>query len=174
MTKSDSKPVATPVSSARSSGKTRKMVNPVVTPKAKLQHSALHEWSPVVDKSKASAIEKKKHTFACALGFASPKKRSSSASQAEESKTKDFKADIVGELNKLMSIYKAVGAAEKGKVMGYQRAISNIKAYTKPITNADQMDEIPFVGDGIKKKVREFLAEGKMTKLQNLQSDTKL
>ena len=36
------------------------------------------------------------------------------------------------------------------------------------------MDEIPFVGEGIKKKVREFLAEGKMSKLQNLQSDSKL
>lgn len=58
--------------------------------------------------------------------------------------------------------------------MGYQRAISNIKAYAKPITSADQMDEIPFVGDGIKKKVAEFLAEGKMTKLQNLQSEPKI
>lgn len=58
--------------------------------------------------------------------------------------------------------------------MGYQRAISNIKAYAKPITNADQMDEIPFVGEGIKKKVKEFLEEGKMTKLENLQSDPKL
>lgn len=58
--------------------------------------------------------------------------------------------------------------------MGYQRAISNIKVYAKPITNANQMNEIPFVGDGIKKKVKEFLIEGKMTKLQNLQSDSKL
>ena len=58
--------------------------------------------------------------------------------------------------------------------MGYQRAISNIKTYAKPITNADQMDEIPFVGDGIKKKVREFIAQGKMTKLENLQSEPKL
>ena len=73
-----------------------------------------------------------------------------------------------------MNIYRAAGPSEKGKVMGYQRAISNIKAYSKAITSADQMDEIPFVGDGIKKKVKEFLAEGKMTKLQNLQSDTKL
>lgn len=36
------------------------------------------------------------------------------------------------------------------------------------------MDEIPFVGEGIKKKVKEFLAEGKMSKLTNLQSDSKL
>jgi len=30
------------------------------------------------------------------------------------------------------------------------------------------MNEIPFVGEGIKKKVREFLAEGKMSKLETL------
>lgn len=36
------------------------------------------------------------------------------------------------------------------------------------------MDEIPFVGDGIKKKVAEFLALGKMTKLENLKGDSKL
>ena len=36
------------------------------------------------------------------------------------------------------------------------------------------MDEIPFVGGGIKKKVDEFLALGKMTKLENLKGDSKL
>ena len=46
-------------------------------------------------------------------------------------------------------IYSAAG--DRGKKMGYRRAISNIKAYSKPITDADQMDEIPFVGEGIKK-----------------------
>lgn len=81
--------------------------------------------------------------------------------------------EIVAELTKIMNIYKA-GPFEVGKVMGYQRAISNIKAHSKPIMNADQMDEIPFVGEGIKKKVKEFLAEGKMSKLENLQSDSKL
>lgn len=57
---------------------------------------------------------------------------------------------------------------EKGKVMGYQRAISNIKVYSKTIKSADQMDEIPGVGDGIKKKIAEFIADGKMTKLCDL------
>ena len=37
--------------------------------------------------------------------------------------------------------------------MGYRRAISNIKAYKLPILRAEQMDEIPYVGDGIKRKV---------------------
>ena len=36
------------------------------------------------------------------------------------------------------------------------------------------MDEIPFIGDGIKKKVAELIADGKMSKLTNLQDDPKL
>jgi hypothetical protein len=43
---------------------------------------------------------------------------------------------IVAELTKIMNIYKAV-PSERGKVMGYQRAISNIKAHDSPILNAD-------------------------------------
>ena len=60
-------------------------------------------------------------------------------------------------------MYQAVG--DKGKVMGYRRAITNIKSCKKPITSAEQMDYIPFVGSGIKKKVAEFLEKGKTTKL---------
>jgi DNA polymerase IV len=83
-----------------------------------------------------------------------------------------MKAKIVGELEKLMKIYQSSG--DRGKVMGYGRAISNIKSYAKPITDFNQMDEIPFIGDGIKKKVKEFMEEGKMTKLETLQADPKL
>lgn len=36
------------------------------------------------------------------------------------------------------------------------------------------MDEIPNVGDGIKKKVKEFMERGKITKLQELKSDNKV
>lgn len=71
-----------------------------------------------------------------------------------------------------MTIYSAAG--DRGKQMGYRRAISNIKAYSKPITDADQMDEIPFVGEGIKKKVKELIEIGKMSKLESLNKDTKL
>ena len=58
--------------------------------------------------------------------------------------------------------------------MGYSRAISKVKAYSKSLTNSEQMDEIPNVGDGIKKKVKEFMERGKITKLQELKSDDKV
>ena len=85
---------------------------------------------------------------------------------------KDYKDEIVDELNKIMDIYKSAG--EKGKVMGYRRAITNIKGYPKPIVNADQMDEIEFVGKGLKDKVRELMSAGRMSKLDELQGDDKI
>ena len=85
---------------------------------------------------------------------------------------KDYKDEIVDELNKIMDIYKSAG--EKGKVMGYRRAITNIKGYRKPIVNADQMDEIEFVGKGLKDKVRELMSAGRMSKLDELQGDDKI
>ena len=136
--------------------KTVKMVGGTFVP---VYRSALHQWTPAVNKAKSAAIDKKQETFACAVGAA--------AEEETKGGPKDFKNEILQELGKLLSIYKAQ-PGEKGKAMGYQRAISNIKTYAKPITSADQMDEIPFVGDGIKKKVREFIEQGKMTKLENI------
>jgi hypothetical protein len=122
------------------------------------KESALHSWSVEANSKKAATTEKKQHLFACVTG--------------KPDVADDIKAKILGELGKLLSLYQVSG--DKGKVMGYQRAISNIKAYAKPITDAEQMDEIPFIGEGIKKKVKEFLAEGKMSKLESLKGDEKL
>lgn len=58
--------------------------------------------------------------------------------------------------------------------MGYSKAISSIKSFDLPINNADQFDNVPGIGSGIKKKVAEFLNEGKMSKLDELQGDSKL
>ena len=58
--------------------------------------------------------------------------------------------------------------------MGYGRAISNIKSYDKPIFDASEMKKIPFCGDAIQKKVKEFLEKGEISKLQTLKEDPKL
>ena len=83
-----------------------------------------------------------------------------------------MKAKIIAELEKIMKIYQSAG--DKGHVIGYGRAISNIKSYSKPITDHNQMDEIPSVGEKIKLKVKEFLEKGKMSKLESLQADPKV
>jgi DNA polymerase/3'-5' exonuclease PolX len=111
------------------------------------------------------AVDKKQHLFACAASQEESK-------EAPKLQQTDFKDQIVSQLSKLMSIYTAAG--DKGKQMGYRRAISNIKAYAKPIIDADQMDEIPFVGEGIKKKVKELIEQGHMSKLDSLTQDKKL
>lgn len=84
----------------------------------------------------------------------------------------DSKQGIVDILNKIKNIYQSAG--DKGKVMGYGRAISQIKALGKEIHDVSQLDGVPGIGDGIKKKVREYLAEGKMTKLDELKGDSKM
>ena len=85
---------------------------------------------------------------------------------------KNYKEEIVEELSKIMAIYKSAG--EKGKVMGYRRAITNIKTYKRPIVEADQLKEIPFVGKGMIEKVTELIADGKMSRLNELQGDDKI
>ena len=128
------KPVTSKTSSRSSSARSSKPVKKLKV--AAAPRSALHKWTPDVNKAKAAAIDKKLDSFACAVGGASPSKKVTSAAE-EESKdiaatdtmsgVKDYKMDIVGELTKLLNIYKA--SNDRGKVMGYQRAISHIKAY---------------------------------------------
>ena len=86
-------------------------------------------------------IDKKKETFACAATGSKSLSKVKNIPENDEEEKKgvevvDQKIEIVAELTKLLNIYKAMGPQEKGKVMGYQRAISNIKVYSKPITNA--------------------------------------
>ena len=52
--------------------------------------------------------------------------------QASDKNLKDFKADIIDALSKLMNIHASSG--EPFRAMGYRRAITNIKAYKGPIT----------------------------------------
>ena len=135
--------------------------------------SALHEWAPYVNLKQATEKENKKEKSACALG-ASEKSDAKAKKEAEEESKEELevpqvnhKAGIVAELTKLMNMYRNI-PTERAKCWGYQRAITNIKAYPKPITDVKQMDDIPYVGDRIKQKVKEFISEGKLAKLENL------
>ena len=71
-----------------------------------------------------------------------------------------------------MKMYKSSG--ENGKVLGYTRAIRNIKAYPGRITTAETMDEIAFVGKSMKEKVREWIEEGKVSKIDEMEEDPKI
>lgn len=67
------------------------------------KESALHSWSFEQNKKKAANTEKKQHLFACVSG--------------KKEVADDMKAQILGELRKIMALYQASG--DKGKVMGY-------------------------------------------------------
>lgn len=121
--------------------------------------TALQDWKSPLNSKQAAAVDAKKESFACVAG-------------APTKDTGDMKSKIVAELEKIMKIYQASG--DKGHTIGYGKAISNIKAYAKPITDYKQMDEIPSVGEKIKLKVKEFLEQGKMSKLESLQADPKV
>ena len=57
----------------------------------------------------------------------------------------------------------------RGKALGYRKAISMLKAFKEPITDVSQLDKISYVGDGIKKKVAEYLSKGSMSKVKFLE-----
>ena len=74
---------------------------PKINPTAGAQRSALHQWSPAVNKAKAAAIDKKAESFACAQGAAAQEEEKKSQRRGSPSPVKDSKADIIGELSKL-------------------------------------------------------------------------
>ena len=49
---------------------------------------------------------------------------------------------------------------ERGKAMGYRKAISMLKTLRDPLTSVKQLDDFSYIGDGIKLKVQEFLNSG--------------
>ena len=51
---------------------------------------------------------------------------------------------MIDELLKFMSIYESSG--DKGKAIGYSKAISNLKKIKKPITCVEDIEGISFVG----------------------------
>ena len=88
------------------------------------------------------------------------------------SDSKDKSAEIIGELKSLMSLYQSAG--DRGRAMAYGKAISTIKNHKGPITSAEQIKGLPGIGDGIYRKINEYLSKGKISKLSELKQDKKL
>jgi DNA polymerase lambda len=57
---------------------------------------------------------------------------------------------------------------DKGRIIAYTKAISFIKSLRFKIINAEQLVDMPTVGEGIKKKIVEILQTGKLSKADNL------
>jgi DNA polymerase lambda len=103
--------------------------------------------------------------------FATKTDGKNSAEKCDGPPSKDYKKEILDALTKLMNIYASSG--ESFKVMGYRRAITNIKAYKGPITKVSQLDGMDGIGKAIREKSRELIEEGRVHKLEFLQNDPK-
>ena len=62
----------------------------------------------------------------------------------------------------------------RGKALGYRKAISMLKSVKFPITDIKQINQVNYIGDGIKKKIEEFLLTGHMKKIDFLKNDEKI
>ena len=122
----------------------------------------LHQWKPDYNLRREEYWDKKMLKFSCARG--------SDATGNDDAL--EVNKQIIAQLEKLKSLYEVDG--ERGKAMGYKKAISMIKSIKEPITSTQQVEKLPGVGAAITQKVQEFLDSGQMSKIKFLQSDEKL
>jgi DNA polymerase/3'-5' exonuclease PolX len=62
----------------------------------------------------------------------------------------------------------------RGKAMAYRNAIGRIKAFKEEIICIEQVNNVPGIGDGIKKKIKEVLENGKFREVVSSLSDEKI
>ena len=84
----------------------------------------------------------------------------------------DYNKEIIEGLEKLKRKYELEKV--RGKVMGYRKAIDSLKGVKEPITNISQVEGLPGVGDGIKRKIQEVLSTGKFREVKDPFNDAKM
>jgi DNA polymerase lambda len=97
--------------------------------------------------------------------------RDSQASSLGEAESGCLKKSIIAEIEKLYNYYKTAG--DKGRTIAYAKAIRVIKLHDKPIKTGEELDGIPGIGDGISRKIKEFIADGTIKKFAFIESDPK-
>jgi|LauGreDrversion4_2_1035121.scaffolds.fasta_scaffold407172_2 DNA polymerase/3'-5' exonuclease PolX len=58
-------------------------------------------------------------------------------------------------------------------MFGYRKAVTAIKLMDEDILSADQLEGKPGIGDGIIRKIREFIADGTIKKFQFIDTDVR-
>ena len=69
-------------------------------------------------------------------------------------------------MDKLLKVY--TNERDKGRMIAYRRAISFLKALPFEIKSADDMKDMPTLGDKIKRKIVEVIQTGKLKKVETL------
>jgi len=58
-------------------------------------------------------------------------------------------------------------------MFGYRKAVTAIKLMDEDIFSADQLEGKPGIGDGIIRKIREFIADGTIKKFEFIETDVR-
>jgi DNA polymerase lambda len=75
-------------------------------------------------------------------------------------------------LENIMNAYRAQG--DKGRTHGYRRAINFLKVFPKRIESAKEIEGVKGIGTGIRDKVAEILATGKLEQEQMFKNDERI
>ena len=132
-------------------------------------HSVMHQWKPSKHLEQEQIWDKKVMNFACARGSSDIRESQENQGKLGDSDPMAVNRDIVKGLEQMRMLYEMDNV--KGKALGYRKAISMIKSLKQPISSVQQIENLSGVGDGIKKKIEEFLATGKMSKVEFLSKD---
>lgn len=100
-----------------------------------------------------SYIERNKHKFVCAQSSDNPLNN-------------NVNKMITDELEKLASAYKSTN--DTWRAFGYQKAISAIKNFPRPITSREEASKIPAVGKKMAEKIVEIIEEGSLQKVHEV------
>ena len=111
--------------------------------------SSLHRWKPDYNLRREEYWDRIMHKFSCARGSGPDTSNKETTSEQED--PLQINKEIIKELEKLKALYQSDG--QRGKVLGYGKAISMLKSFKEPIRSAKQLDQLPYVGEGIKKKI---------------------
>jgi DNA polymerase/3'-5' exonuclease PolX len=74
-------------------------------------------------------------------------------------KRRPMNDEIIGQLEKLLKQFEMRG--DQSRKIEFQKALSFMKSYSKPIEDVDQIEEeMPNIGDFVRDKLKEFFSSG--------------
>ncbi|CDW73148.1 helix-hairpin-helix motif family protein [Stylonychia lemnae] len=141
------------------------------------EDSYMFQWKPDYIANKEEYWDKKKDKFACSRGSTLKEDqiiedgiiKQKTLEEDSKNKQKPLNDDIIKQIEMLQKYYDTQG--DKGRGHGYRRALTFLRAIKEPIYSVDQLKEVPYLGQGILKKVKELIEEGTISRFDFLSHD---
>eukprot|EP00347_Sterkiella_histriomuscorum_P009814 403339784 len=90
----------------------------------------------------------------------------------DSGKKRPLNNEIAEQLDRLFKYYQTL--KDKGRMWGYKRAVTQVRSIKEPIYSLDQLKDVPNIGEGILKKLREYVAEGSIKRFEFIDTDEKI